>query len=155
MFYTKSFFCKVSRRGMPYPIVNPLGTIHYISEISIPSLYWCSGYELPRISKSRRHLLYYFFLATTLNYRMEAETDAVGNKKSPRAGSYQSTEIHVNGAFIWFVLTCASCSVHESRASTTQLASASSFLCLPILNTQKLWALKWVTTAEPKAPLPP
>ena len=54
---TKSFFCKVSRRGMPYPIVSPLGSIYYISKISVPSLYWCSGYELPRISKSRRHLL--------------------------------------------------------------------------------------------------
>ena len=58
IFYTKSFFCKVSRRGMPYPIVNPLGSIHYTSKISVPSLYWCWGYELPRISKSRRHLLY-------------------------------------------------------------------------------------------------
>ena len=26
--------------------------------ISVPSLYWCSGYALPRMSKSRRHLLY-------------------------------------------------------------------------------------------------
>ena len=58
MLYTKSFFCKVSPRGMPYLIVNPLGSIHYNSKISIPSLYWCLGYELPRISKSRRHLLY-------------------------------------------------------------------------------------------------
>ena len=32
---------------MPYPIVNPLGSIHYTSKISVPSLYWCSGYELP------------------------------------------------------------------------------------------------------------
>ena len=52
------FFCQVNRRRMPYPIVNPLGSIHYTSKISVPSLYWCWGYELPRISKSRRHLLY-------------------------------------------------------------------------------------------------
>ena len=32
---------------MPYPIVNPLESIHYTSKISVPSLYWCSGYELP------------------------------------------------------------------------------------------------------------
>ena len=43
---------------MPYPIVNPLGFIHYTSKISAPSLNWYSGYEIPRISKSRRHLLY-------------------------------------------------------------------------------------------------
>ena len=41
---------------MPYPIVNPLGSIHYISKKSVPSLYWYSGYELPCISKSRRTL---------------------------------------------------------------------------------------------------
>ena len=52
------FFPKVSRRGIPYPIVNPLGSIYYTNKISVPSLYWCCGYELPRISKSRRHLLY-------------------------------------------------------------------------------------------------
>ena len=34
---------------MPYPIVNPLRSIHYTSKISVPSLYWCSGYELPVI----------------------------------------------------------------------------------------------------------
>ena len=43
---------------MPYLIVNPLGSIHYTSKISVPLLYWYSGYGLPRISKSRRHLLY-------------------------------------------------------------------------------------------------
>ena len=42
---------------MPYPIVNPLGSMHYTSKISVPSLYWCSDYELPRTSKSRRHPL--------------------------------------------------------------------------------------------------
>ena len=47
MFYTKSFFCKVNRRGMPYPIVNPLWFIHYTSKISAPSLNWYSGYEIP------------------------------------------------------------------------------------------------------------
>ena len=77
-FYTQSFFSRVSRRGMPYPIVNPLGSIHYISKISVPSLYWCSGYELPRISKSRRHLLYQYFLPIFLKAarnlrRLEAE----------------------------------------------------------------------------------
>ena len=35
---------------MPYPIVNPLGSIHYTNKIS--------AYVLPRISKSRRHLLW-------------------------------------------------------------------------------------------------
>ena len=43
---------------MPFPIVNPLGLIHYTSKISAPSLYWYSSYELPFISKSRQHLLY-------------------------------------------------------------------------------------------------
>ena len=51
---------------MPYPIVNLLESIHYISKISISSLYWCSGYELPCISKSRQHLLYLisFFISS-------------------------------------------------------------------------------------------
>ena len=33
------FFCKVSPRGTPYPIVNPLRSIYYTSKISVPSLY--------------------------------------------------------------------------------------------------------------------
>ena len=41
---------------MLYPIVNPLGFIHNTIKISAPS-----GYELPRISKSR-HLLFIFEL---------------------------------------------------------------------------------------------
>ena len=32
---------------MPYPIVNPSGSIYYTSKISATSLYWYSGYELP------------------------------------------------------------------------------------------------------------
>ena len=60
---------------MPYPIVNPLGSIHYTSKISVPSLYWCSDYELPRISKSRRHLLYLlaFFRLTQSSHSEQSQ----------------------------------------------------------------------------------
>ena len=61
-FYTNSFFPHVSRRGMPHPIVNPLGSLDNTSKISVLSLNLCLGYKLPRISKSRRHLLYFCFI---------------------------------------------------------------------------------------------
>ena len=43
---------------LPYPIVNPSGHKHYTHTISFHLYKWYLGYKGPRISKSRRHLLY-------------------------------------------------------------------------------------------------